>query len=398
MNEGEFRRLLEKYLLPLLPGTHLGKTRLSTLKHKLVAYKSPIAIVLKPSKTANYRLELLRSQRFATEEKRLVEIFGQELAGVLDQSEASYFDDLMSFLPRRVISTFLPGTRGRSTLERAIHLFETMASQSYEGRPVVASLGISGSILGPGPVLLDELWREDFARALSNGFDSMYLCSSNARVFNIASLPTPRVVGYAPNRLGPIADWCNNEQRVAVVLNRSGEVLVFKDRRLQFAKRRGSWRYYAHETVVSRLRVGTKSLRRAVYESCIDVSFGRAGGCLAVLAAGKSKRLARKVHLGDLITDQKHTRTRLVSRVTGRPFQRLDRRLRQQLLSMDGAVVLKHSGEILAAGSIIKVPSGSTGGGRTAAARALSSLGLGIKISADGPITGFQNRQEVFRL
>ena len=117
-----------------------------------------------------------------------------------------------------------------------------------------------------------------------------------------------------------------------------------------------------------------------------------------MLAAGKAKGLTAKVKLGDLIADQKDTRTRLLSRVTGLPFQQLDRRLRQQILSMDGAVVLKHSGEVVAAGSIIKVPSGSTGGGRTAAARALSSLGLGIKISADGPITGYRNRKEVFRL
>ena len=65
---------------------------------------------------------------------------------------------------------------------------------------------------------------------------------------------------------------------------------------------------------------------------------------------------------------------------------------------MDGAVILRHTGEVLAAGSIVKVPSGSAGGGRRAAAFQLSRLGLGIKISADGPITGFRKRKEIFHL
>lgn len=159
-------------------------------------------------------------------------------------------------------------------LERAIQDFESLASQTYEGRPVVAALGLTGS-MGHGRIKLEELWREDFSRVLSNGFDSMYLCGSDSRVFNLAYLPAPQSIQYAPHRLGSIADWCHLAQRVALVLNRNGEILMFKDRRLQFAKRRGAWRYYAHDSVVRRLGVGDAALRRAVYESCLDVSFAR---------------------------------------------------------------------------------------------------------------------------
>lgn len=65
---------------------------------------------------------------------------------------------------------------------------------------------------------------------------------------------------------------------------------------------------------------------------------------------------------------------------------------------MDGATVLKHTGEVVTARSIVRVPGGSTGGGRRAAAMQLSRLGLAIKISADGPITGFRNRETIFSL
>jgi hypothetical protein len=397
MEEPAFRELLLEHLVPMLAGTELGTTKQSGPNHALVAYEHPCALLMKPTKDLAYRIQLVRSQAFTPEEKQLVAFFMEELAQVVDQAGAPYFRDLMASLPRRIISKLLPGNRGRSTFEQAIQGFEALASQTYEGRPVVAALGMTGS-MGHGPITLEELWRDDFSRVLSNGFDSMYLCGSDGRVFTLACLPYPPSVEFSPHRLGSIAAWCKKKQRVAIVLNRSGEVLVFKDKKLQFARRRGAWRYYAHDSVVRRLGVGNRLLRRAVYESSLDVSFARTGGCVAVLTAKSSPRLEKLLANRDLIVHHEQTRTKLLAYAVKRPFQRLDRRLRQELLSMDGATVLTHTGDVLTAGSIVRVPGGSIGGGRRAAALALSTLGLAIKISADGPITGFRNRKSIFSL
>jgi len=397
MDRGEFRALLEEHFVPMLAGTALGRTRPSQSNHQLVAYGNPCTILMKPVRTAEYRVELVRSQPFTSDEKRLVLLFVEELEQVVIHSDAPYFRDLVTSIPRRVISSLLPGTRGRTTLESAIQKFEELASQTYEGRPVVAALGMTGSI-GHGPIRLADLWREDFSRVLSNGFDSMYLCGSDGKVFNLACLPEPPSVEFSPHRLGSVAAWCHKQRRVAIVLNRNGEVLIFKDQKLQFAKRRGAWRYYAHDSVVGRLGVGNKRLRRAVYESCLDVSFSRTGGCVAILSQKKAKRVQKLLAERDLITGLHQTRTKLLSCAVTKPFHRLDRRLRQQILSMDGATVLSHKGKVMTAGSIVRVPGGSTGGGRKAAALQLSKLGLAIKISADGPITGFRNREAIFVL
>jgi len=399
MTEVDFRHLLKDHMVPMLAGTGLGGTKSSSLKHALVAYENPCALLMKPSLDEVYRVRLERSQAFTPEEKRLVTFFMEELAEIVNQADAAHFRDLMIAMPRRVISKFLPGRRGRRTLEQAIRDFEALASQTYEGRPVVAALGMTGS-MGHGPITLEELWREDFSRVLSNGFDSMYVCGSDGRVFKVIYLPPPSSVQFAPFRLGSIAEWCGEEkkQRVAIVLNRSGEVLVFKDRKLRFAKRRGAWRYYAHDSVVKRLGVGNRSLRRAVYESCLDVSFARTGGCVAVLTKSGQPKVGKVLVERDLIARESQTRTKLLASTVGKPFQKLDRRFRQELLSMDGATVLRRTGEVVTAGSIVRVPSGSTGGGRRAAAKRLSDYGLAIKISADGPITGFRSRTEIFSL
>lgn len=262
---------------------------------------------------------------------------------------------------------------------------------------MVTALGLTGS-MGHGPVKLDELWKEDFSRVLSNAFDSMYICGSDSRVFKVHCLPEPSDIEFSPYRFGSIAAWCNKKQRVATVLNRNGEVLIFKDKKLQFAKRRGVWRYYAHDSVVQRLGVGNSAIRHAVYESCLNVSFARTGGCVAVLTARNAGAHTEFLASADLISNQELTRTKLLAFTIKTPFQKLDRRLRQQIISMDGATLLKHTGEVLAAGSIVSVPGGSTGGGRRAAALRLSEYGVAIKVSADGPITGFRNKAAIFSL
>jgi hypothetical protein len=80
--------------------------------------------------------------------------------------------------------------------------------------------------------------------------------------------------------------------------------------------------------------------------------------------------------------------------VHGRKFHELDRRLRQELVAIDGATVLSHEGDLLAVGAILKIEGGSASGGRLAAAKTLSSLGVGIKVSQDGGITGYRLNQD----
>jgi hypothetical protein len=381
----------------MFSGTTLGKTISSTARHTLVAYGTPCELLLKPLAKSPYRLKLTRSQPFTGQEKNLVTIFVEELSNIAARASDELVPDLMDLVPRRLISRLLLPTRGRRTLESVIERLELLASETYEGKPVVIGLGLTGTV-GRGAVRLDQLWDEDFARALSNGLDSIYMCGSDGRVFNLAVLKPAWTALYAPHRFGSIVAWTARPNRVALALNRNREILVFKDKELYFAKRQGDWKYFAHRSVVSRLGVGTKAVRQAVYQSCLDASFARTGACIGVLKARSAGRIGATVPARELIADPVQTRTKLLREAVRRPFQSLDRRLRQELLAMDGATVLKHNGEVVAAGSIVKVPGSSAGGGRRAAAVQLSRFGLGIKISSDGPITGFRLKKVIFSL
>ena len=77
--------------------------------------------------------------------------------------------------------------------------------------------------------------------------------------------------------------------------------------------------------------------------------------------------------------------------IAGKPFHMLNRRLRQEIVSMDGATIVDADGTIIATGAILKIEAGSEGGGRLAAAMTLAKYGISIKISQDGTILGFYN-------
>ncbi len=195
-----------------------------------------------------------------------------------------------------------------------------------------------------------------------------------------------------------MAEWAR-EGKVALVLNRLGEILILKDGKLLFARRSGRWHFLTHEWISAQMG-GPQNLelRQAVYESCLDASFARTGACIGLITsthAARVKTLVPKAedHLNPAVSVKAKAIAKMIK---GEPFQRLDRRLRQELLAIDGATVLSNDGRILAVGAILRIDGGSTGGGRLAAARALAELGVGIKVSQDGGIQGFRKDKECF--
>jgi hypothetical protein len=399
VEKAEFRELLENHLAPMLSGSRIQNAPQSQTSWSIAAFENPVSIFVKPDKTTVWRLRLRRSQAWDRSEKRLVEIFIRQLANLSDAANAEYLDDLLNVVPRRVIAEFL-GVKAKTVLLESMQQFESLASRTYEGHQITSAVGITGSV-GYQTVRLDELWKEDFSMVLANGIDTIYVAGTDGRVFNLAVLAPGKNTPYAPHRFIAMANWCDTTNRVALALNRNGEILLFKDRKLQFAKRRGSWQLYSHEPALSRFGRGLRRrLKEAIYETCLDVSFARTGGCIAVVRRDCAARVSEYVNRRDVVDEAQSTKSTLLAKaIRGRPFPAIDRRLRTDLVSMDGATIIDHQGKVLAAGAIVKVPSGSSGGGgRRAAARQLSKLGLGIKISSDGPVVGFRRKQIVFTL
>jgi hypothetical protein len=312
-----------------------------------------------------------------------------------------YHSDLRSAFPRRVVAKALGGTKEEQ--EFILTVFDRMndwASQEYEGKPIPAALGID-SEADSSTIKFADVCKEEFSPVLTNGFDTMLVCSPVGNVVGFKCLDgTPNKLAYAPCRLAGVAEWTSSG-RIAVALNRVGEILVFTHGELRFVRRRGRWHFLTHSTIITQMRrPASKAVRRAVYETCLDASFAKTGACIGVVTPpnkGKWKQVVtEKADWWWPATSLKAKTLELMTE--HHRFYALDRRLRQELVAIDGATVLDSEGRILAVGAILKIDGGSSGGGRLAAAKELSKLGLGIKVSQDGGIRGFHdgNKEEAF--
>ena len=428
MEPSLFRSLVKQHLLPLVSGAELlPGTSISPTVRPAVVERGRHSIELKPKQETSWCLTLTRTQTFAkpqegrVSEIALVKAFVAELAAMPPGFESSiYATDLMARLPRRlVVNTVCPVGVERDAVLVAIDQLEAWSSCSYEGQPIVSAVGFKpepgasakkasskeaiseASAQDPIPsVYLPEAWAEDFGAVLTNSFDTMLVADFSGQLLSYDAMAAPEEPQpLAPVRLGAMAHWsAQHHDRLVIVLNRADELLVLRNGALVFTKRAGSWFFLAPEAIVQQMG-GPRNpdLKRAVYASCLDAPFAGTGACIGILNADSTARLKEIApESADHILSQRSAKARLLQRaINYQPFQALDRRLRQEILAIDGATILDHNGQILAAGAILKVPGGSSGGGRRAAAVALAGFGMGIEVSADGGIEGFRRTTSV---
>lgn len=404
MDEKLLRELATDHLLPFFSGAELlDSSRKSNKSQSKVAREDPSTMLFKIDRNDLYRLVLRRSQYFDSDnsgrvtEKKVVEAFVETVDEIAPGLNQNYREDLLASFHRRIVSkSLVDQLYQQQAILNGVDQLALWATRLYEGKQIAAAIGFEPNTTGGG-VALSEICQKDFSAVLSNGFDTMYIFDFQQRIIGHQSFhqsdPLP---SFAPLRQGFIANWAS-EGRVALALNRLGEILVFKDRMLLFARRSGKWHFLTHEPVLTQMRRPDGSeVRRAVYESCLDASFARTGACVGVITSAYQltwKNVAPEVE--DYLADCKSVKTKTISKmVQGKPFQDLDRRLRQEMLAIDGATILDHKGKVLAVGAILKISGGSVGGGRRAAAVALSRFGLGIKVSQDGEILIFHDGNE----
>jgi hypothetical protein len=398
MNSSQLRELATDFLVPFIAGSRLeAAPRGSKANGKRVWLADPHTMLFKAAPGDAWQLALCRNQPFAVErsgitELRVVEAFLEVVGSMASGLRQWYKTDLRAAFPRRVVVKALCTDRAEEdSMLTIIDQFTQWAGRLYEGKSITAAVGVIHTQRG-GKVSFTDFCKRDFSAVLSNGIDTLITCGSDGTVVGHAAVkPEYKHSRFAPYHLTAIAEWASRS-RTAFVLNHDGEILVFKSNVLRFASRAAQWHFLRHSPTISQmLRPKDVGVRRAVYETCLDASFARAGAAIGVvtrenIAKWKAVAPAKDDHLEK---PQSLKSASLAAMVNGRKFQELDRRLRQELVAIDGATLIDYSGTVLAVGAIVKIEGGSEGGGRLAAARALSKLGLGIKVSQDGAIRGF---------
>jgi hypothetical protein len=404
MDKDLLREISDQYLVPFFSGARLRPdAETSSSWDQLVAVIDPCSIAFKIDKEDDYRLVLTRPQAFATPDKdvvpesTIVKSFVSTLgpmAGVLD---TELKPDLLTTFQRRVVAKAISTQEEReAVLLSGIDQLIRWSSNLYEGASISAAIGFKHLPQPADAPTLESLSRHDFSAVLSNGHDTLLEFDFSGRFVSHRQLNAEDdPSSYCPMGQAAIAEWTlahAQRRRVALCLNRLNEILVLRDGKLLFARRSGKWHFITHEPIITQM--GTpqdKGIRRAVYETCLDTSFARTGACLGIVSSSQASSLGRIVSADDLLSNKSTVKTKVVAKLLGaKKFQNLDRRLRRELAAIDGATIISNDGSVLAVGAILRIPGGSTGGGRRAAAQELGKLGLGIKVSQDGGIVGFR--------
>lgn len=399
-----FEQIIEEFILPLFPGTIIEpeKVQRKPTSYQLAINIQPTKIGLMLSRNWTERLVIQRSQIFTKGEKEIINLFLQgisQLEGInLDEKlKTTLYPTIFKQTIAKSISN-----EGNETITKIIDIFESLSGRTYEGNNLSLAIGI-GTSENSQSISFSELLNNDFGLVLSNGVHTLIEVSNTGKIISHNPLED-----YTPNKFSPVsyitvANW-SKENKTAIVLNRNAEILIFHNGKLLFSKRRQKWQYYSHETIIKLISGKTRKswspkLREAIYESLLDVSFARSGGLIGLLARREDQAALNKLISDDVPSLGNSTpKSKYFSNIRYLPFDKLPRRIRQEILAIDGSVIINYKGQILNIGSIVtEIKPTAEGGARTAAAIALSEHGVAIKISMDGMIKGFKNNNSILK-
>jgi len=291
-----------------------------------------------------------------------------------------------------------------------------------------------------------DFMEEDIAALLTDCIHSVIELDGNCdfyRYLSISSedcIPQTSLSEKVPLRFTQVILKYVTGKRIGIFLLNNGDIVLAKHESVCFVRRNLRWLNLSYEAFRNSLEGFAKKspdisdqLYKSIFASVLDVSFSHAGGIIAVVGGGKweqsvgdkkilnpcdnllngaDNETLRQAYLKDEsgcvqeelerhskeIRKRLHKRTMMKKLTGGKVFQKLDRKLRGELIAMDGACILNHAGEVYSFGAIIQNDSGSTGGGRGAAAKKLSTYGMAVKISTDGYIELYVDGEERYAI
>ncbi|MDO7846950.1 hypothetical protein Q5H92_11320 [Hymenobacter sp. M29] len=410
MKEEDFQQIVQQYICPLLAGSVMTPE----LQHDEHQHAHELAALtghgqtmhISETKKARCKVEIKRNQKFTGDDVKLVKAIVAQIVENFDKTASPYQERVIGYAIEVGICHFLSEHNG-DLLVNILDSFDSWSARTYEGRKptftIVVDLNNPKKVTQSHPLITDFL-DHDFFAPLSNGVDSGVLVSAQGALLEYVdfTINSADANTFAPARFISVAN-CADDNKLCLTLTNNGEVLIFKDQKLFFSKRNGEWNYYNDDSTLKTMPGASIEVKKAMYETILDVSFARTGGCLVAIPYANNKGLIHDdgnsddsvVKRADILENPTSMKSRVVSRlIQGRKFQELSRAMRKELVGIDGATIIQYQGEILAVGAIVKISGGSVGGGRLAATRTLAPFGTAIKISADGMVEAFKGNAD----
>lgn len=428
MDKQEFLNFIQDNIISLFTGSEIIGEEESSSRDACVAQGAAGSVLLKFDKNDEYRFVLKRVQPFKMFEVSIIKSIVEEMSKIYSHRiSKDYHAQMEQMIIEKAICKSL--TQNHVTMQAILTALSRWGMRTYEGNH--ASFGLilnnhKAKDANPNKHINNFL-SKDFSALMSDGINTFMEISSDGYLVGYHTANrSVKEDNFVPYEFLKMSNLCSGA-KIGICLLKEGDILLFKDKSLIFSKRGGNWSCFTHQVVIEKMadRSGDcEDVRRAIYLSALDTSFNRCGGCVVQVATNEKFNILKHINVNDVlcedcynyIMDQTKIKSffaeltndvnyepfreyikqpvcvktaNLIEMIKGRKFQELDRKLRLELMGIDGATIIDHDGTILAVGAIIKIEAGSTGGGRLAAAKVLANYGVSIKISNDGSIQGF---------
>ena len=445
----EFRFVLEEYILPLLQTDgklilKLEPTTSNNLKRHIKCYtknSSSFLYFFPALSTPQFHFRVKTNnagQDLGAAEQILREILRSSRFDYRSNQYASkqYYDKNFAYRDAVFAVAFEIGLcnwLGSECIYELIGRLREWSQKTYEGNHMSFGFIIDANKKTSGTIDYLSFLKSNHSAVFTDGMSSGIKLDNKGRIvkyFSAVHEYTTNSHNHTPWTPYEFIDFTNmccsddGSEWIGVIMQANGDMLIFKSRQLVFVKRNGKWMYlnsYAMHSMIEEQYIknqgesdpsSAKEFADEVYLSVLDNSFSHTGGCIAIIDNAfintVQGRCFPKDSLDneDISTEKKNIIKRLIAAGSTNNekhyFQYLDRKLRLELLSLDGATVLDSAGRILCAGAIVRIDGGSDGGARTAAAKELAKYGLSMKISMDGSIQCFASHgqeepEEIFR-
>lgn len=373
---------------------------------------------------------IAREQQFVPNDVDLITIFIKEMDQIDSFSNINneYFEVMRNTALSKAISSTLSSISS-STILSVIDALSKFTERTYEGNRITFGVIINDLLKCDKKsenMFSKNFVHENYTAVLTNGSESFIELDSDGYLLRYLQLNNEKSnYGLAPYDHTRILEYCGSNV-VGVVLNSKGEILIFHDNELKYTKSGGRWNSYSHKEIINIIHERSENdnllFAKSVYLTALDISFSKSGGILSFLNENEVKSALEHINIRDIVNEKyyyikrdllkennepgyefyqdldyydfleqrENNKSCVLNKILGnRKFFQLYRKLRQELVEIDGATVVDYNGDIVAIGAIIKIEAGSRGGGRIAAARTLSHYGIAIEISSDSSIKGF---------
>lgn len=288
------------------------------------------------------------------------------------------------------------------TIYKIIRQFMSWSMKTYEGNRVRFGVVIDIDKINETPnstskINVIDFLEHDSSASISDGVDTYFIVASNGEILRVSDNEVSineNKQALSPYELEKVCK-ASDKSNVGICLSSSGDIYCFKQKQLKIARLNGKWVGFSYEAFNEALIEDVKEeLIKEIYKTCLDVSFARTGGCLAIC----NPTNAKNENLDDIMPtiDVVQNKFPLIKDIHNNNFFSLPRLLRKEYMAIDGATIIDFTGKVHRIGAIINsVKPGSDGGGRKAATKKLSEFGIAIKISADGYIQIIKNTETI---